>query len=126
MNIKRLEHIQFGDTPVLIDQLAELIARGVKTATSSAYSGSDQNVKAGRKVVVLDSLKKPVCVIQVEKVETVPFNEVTQEFAYLEGEGDRTLAYWQKEHKRFFESQDVFAHDMLLRCEYFTVVHIFK
>lgn len=31
-------------------------------------------------------------------VSVVPFDEVDEEFAYIEGEGDRSLGYWRKVH----------------------------
>ncbi|NIP23207.1 MAG: ASCH domain-containing protein, partial [Phycisphaerae bacterium] len=31
-----------------------------------------------------------------------PYNEVDAQFAYDEGEGDRSLAYWREAHERFF------------------------
>ena len=32
----------------------------------------------------------------------VPFNEVSAEHAFKEGEGDKSLAYWQQVHEAFF------------------------
>ena len=45
-------------------------------------------------------------------------------FAYDEGEGDRSLAYWRSEHERFFRKYDVFSEDMLLVCERFRLIEI--
>jgi uncharacterized protein YhfF len=35
-------------------------------------------------------------------VEIKPFTEVTAEFAYSEGEDDRTLDSWRREHRKYF------------------------
>ena len=57
-----------------------------------------------------------------------PYNEVTEEFAFAEGEGDRTLNWWRKAHWQFFteecqaigiEPQD----NMMLILERFKVVY---
>ena len=32
----------------------------------------------------------------------VPFDQVSAEHAYKEGEGDRSLEYWKEVHRRFF------------------------
>ena len=46
----------------------------------------------------------------------VPFDEVDEEHAYLEGEGDRSLEYWREVHERFFTEHAThdrgFATDM--------------
>jgi uncharacterized protein YhfF len=58
----------------------------------------------------------------------VPFNEVPERFAYDEGEGDRSLAYWRGAHRKYFSRQRfknrAFDERMLLVCERFRVVHV--
>jgi uncharacterized protein YhfF len=41
-------------------------------------------------------------VIRTTHVETRRFADVDEEFAWTEGEGDRSLAYWRDAHIRFF------------------------
>jgi len=36
------------------------------------------------------------------KVDVVPFLEVSAEFAFDEGEDDRTLESWRREHRKYF------------------------
>jgi uncharacterized protein YhfF len=50
------------------------------------------------------------------------FGDVDQAFAFDEGEGDRSLAYWRAAHRRYFSRQGTFAPDMLLNCERFRLV----
>ncbi|MFL4973017.1 MAG: ASCH domain-containing protein, partial [Microvirga sp.] len=45
-------------------------------------------------------------------------------FAFDEGEGDRTLAYWRAAHECYFTRLGQFAPDMLLCCERFRVVEV--
>lgn len=93
----------FGGAP---DELAQLVLAGCKTATSSAY---DLYIKKkqplpqiGEYSVILNSRKEAVCIIRTCKVTILPFREVGETHAYREGEGDRSLAYWQKIHEDFF------------------------
>ena len=52
--------------------------------------GTDAAV--GALSVVLDGRGEPICVIRSVKVEVRPFGEVDEAFAWVEGEGDRSLA----------------------------------
>lgn len=94
---------QFGADP---DGLADLVVKGVKTATASAYElyalDGEPLPQVGDLSVVLNSQDEPVCVIQTILTKIVPFDEVDARQAYLEGEGDRSLAYWRKVHEDFF------------------------
>lgn len=95
---------QFGAQP---DLLAKLVLDGTKTATASAYElyavDNDQLPEVGSYDVVLDSKDQAVCIIQIKKVSVVPFDEVSAEHAFKEGEGDKSLAYWRAVHKDFFK-----------------------
>ncbi|EGQ7835515.1 ASCH domain-containing protein [Vibrio vulnificus] len=56
------------------------------------------------------------------------YSEVTPEFAALEGEGDKTLAWWREAHWNFFSRECVElgisqSEDMLLVLEQFKVVY---
>lgn len=53
---------------------------------------------------MLDSRGTPLCVIRTTSVEVHPFGLVDEAFASVEGEGDRSLAYWRDAHVRFFAS----------------------
>ena len=113
------------------DLLAHLVVIGEKTATASAYPlyklENEPLPKVGAYSVVLDSNDNGVCVIQTHKVTVVPFNEVTAEHAYKEGEGDKSLDYWREVHIKFFteylnEVGLKFTSDMKVVCEEFSVV----
>lgn len=52
--------------------------------------------------IVLDGRGTPLCVIRTISVEVRPFGLVDEAFAWVEGEGDRSLAYWHDAHVRFF------------------------
>ncbi|MEO1210209.1 MAG: ASCH domain-containing protein [Cyanobacteria bacterium J06638_20] len=123
---------QFGDTPELADELGHLILNGRKTATCSALweweAEQSPLPTAGLKTIVLDSAHTPLCIIETTAVSLCPFNEVTADFAYAEGEGDRTLESWREGHWQYFarvlpkiDKQPTL--DMPLVCERFQVVY---
>ena len=69
-----------------------------------------------------------VCIIQTTKTTVVPFDEVSEEHAYKEGEGDRSLAYWRVVHEEFFtkefeETEIEFNGQTRILCEEFKVVY---
>ena len=80
--------------------------KGEKTATASVYDlyqiDGEPIPQAGTFDVILDGQGQAVCIIKVTKVAVVPFNQVSAEHAFKEGEGDKSLAYWRKVHEEFF------------------------
>lgn len=88
------------------DQLAALVLEGTKTATASALIAyqleKEPLPEVGCYSVILLDNKEAVCIIRDTKVSQVPFDEVSERHAYLEGEGDRSLAYWRSVHEEFF------------------------
>ncbi len=101
-----LEAGPFGDGPELADSLADLVLRGVKTATSSLLAEhraeGDPTPRPGDLSVVTDWHGGPLCVIETTEAGIRPFDEVDADFAAAEGEGDRTLESWRAGHARFF------------------------
>ena len=73
------------------DELADLVLCGEKTATSSAYElyklENEPLPQAGSFDVILDSQEKAVCIVEITKVSVLPFNEVSADHAFKEGEG---------------------------------------
>ena len=93
----------FGVDP---DLLAELVFKGEKTATASAYDlyalEDEPLPQKGTFDVILDSQNQAVCIVEITKVSVEPFHEEWDEQAYKEGEGDKSLAYWRQVHEDFF------------------------
>lgn len=102
----------YGAAP---DELAELTLKGIKTATASAYAlyelENEPLPKPGDFSIILDSKGEAVCIIRTTHVNVMPFDEVGEDFAWKEGEGDRSLRYWRKVHLEFFEGEYA-AHGM--------------
>ncbi|MFS0559595.1 ASCH domain-containing protein [Terribacillus sp. 179-K 1B1 HS] len=123
---------QFGADP---DYLAQLVMDGIKTATCSGLifyeleneplpSVDDYNI-------VLSSKDEPLAIIRTSDVKIMPMNEVPEEFAIAEGEGDRTYRYWKDVHVEFFTEELrklglEYSEDMKLVCERFELVDIKK
>jgi uncharacterized protein YhfF len=123
MDWQVLETFSFGDTPELADELAGLVVAGLKRATCwSVKDGELTHV--GKRMVVLDGKGMPAAVIETVELTQQRFNEVDAQFAYDEGEGDRSLAYWREAHRNYFTRLKTFAPDMLLWCERFRVVEL--
>lgn len=119
----------FGVEP---DLLAQLVVTGEKTGTSSAYAlyelANESLPKINDYSVILDSKGNAVCIIKNISVEVIPFDEITKEHAYKEGEGDKSLNYWKSVHEDFFkkcfdEAGIEFSYDMKVVYEEFVVVY---
>lgn len=115
------------------DELAKLVKQGDKTATTSgyeAYKVEDEPLpQVGEVSVILNEKGHPQCVIQTTRVYQTPFNEVTEHHAYIEGEGDKSLAYWRKAHidffKPYYESLELtFNESIIVVCEEFKLLYV--
>lgn len=113
----------FGSSPAVETQLAHLVAIGTKQATAGAWTGTPES-SPGRQWVVADGRRQPVCVIETETVETIPFGAISEAFAAREGEGDGSLAYWRAVHERFFKAEGSWEPEMLVEAETFRLVEV--
>ena len=125
---REFEEWAFGDIP---DELAKLVVEGKKRATASVYElyeyDGETVPKVGGYSVILDSKDQAVCVIVDTDVKIVPFRDVDEEQARLEGEGDLSLEYWRKVHRECFtewmaEAGRTFNDDTKVVLETFKVV----
>ncbi|WP_151732874.1 ASCH domain-containing protein ['Paenibacillus yunnanensis' Narsing Rao et al. 2020] len=123
----------FGDSPRLADELLALVLAGVKTGTASNYELYAVRGLAvpfaGGHSVLLDGEGVPRAIIETVRVEIIPFDEVGAEFAYSEGEDDRSLESWRYNHELYFTRENQaygrpFDPQMPVVCENFRVVHV--
>jgi uncharacterized protein YhfF len=121
MEWRKLETFSFGDNPTLADELADLVLAGVKTATCWA-ADDGMPTEIGKRMVMTNGLGVALGVIETLELCQKRFNEVDAVFAYDEGEGDRTLAYWRLAHRNYFGRRGQFAENMPLWCERFRLV----
>jgi uncharacterized protein YhfF len=121
----------FGDTPEQADELLALLLSGAKTATADALwdyeAEGEQLPSPGALGIVTDGRGVPHALIVTTQVEVVPFAEVSAEHAYLEGEGDRSLATWREVHERSFTEHarhsHAFSRDMPVVLQRFAVLY---
>ena len=113
------------------NELAELVVNGEKTATASGFClyqiENEELPKEGSFNTILDWDNNAKCITKTIKIYTVPFNKVTKEHAFKEGEGDKTLSYWREVHIEFFKQglrnyEKEFNENMIVVCEEFEVV----
>lgn len=123
----------FGDTDALSIELLALIAGGKKRAGAGllwAHEAEAQELPAvGDIEIVLDHRMQPALLLRVSEVEVVPFSAVSAEFAAREGEGDGSLAYWQRMHRNFFARECArigrsFDDAMPVVCESFELLRV--
>ena len=131
VKIKTYDAWSFGGDTSTANQLAKLVVNGTKTATASAYQlyelENSPLPPIGGLNIILDSDNNAVCITETVKVYTCPFGEVSESHAFMEGEGDRSLAYWRNVHKDFFSKELKiynldFDENMIIVCEEFKVI----
>jgi len=109
----------------LVDMLLGLVLAGEKTACCGPpHLYPNGAPKAGDRCVLVDSTDRPRCVIEDEEVIVQRFDEVSEAFALLEGEGD--YAEWRAAHERFFAEHGGLSPDMLVICERFKVLEVIQ
>ncbi len=96
----------FGNTSEMARDLGELVLRGDKRATATLLESAklypESAPIANGYSVVTDFEGNPMCVIRATEIRNLPFDEVDAEFAFEEGEGDKSLEYWRRVHHDFF------------------------
>jgi uncharacterized protein YhfF len=122
----------FGDNERDANELLELVLVGKKKGTSSLYElfeeESEKLPEIGDYSIITNWIGEPACIVITTDINIVPFSEISEEFAYKEGEGDRTLEHWKKIHweffKRLMESYCLtIQKSTLVVCEEFELVY---
>ena len=95
----------FGDSQELADELIALVIDGPKRATAAALADFEIEhtplPEPGLLSVATDGRGNPRAVLRTTEVRVGPLSSV-DEFAWDEGEGDRTRASWLADHEIFF------------------------
>lgn len=95
-----------------------------------AFEAENQSVpRVGDIEIVVDHSNEPALITRVTRVQAVPYNEVSVEYAAIEGEGDGSLEYWRSAHWAFFsrECQRIQrkpSETMLVVCSVFELLSI--
>jgi uncharacterized protein YhfF len=122
----------FSNTSQSARELAGLVLAGKKTATASLQAVNEAEpekapIENGYSVVT-DFEGEPLCVIQTTEIRHTPFNDVDAQFAFDEGEGDRTLEDWRKTHWAYFAREAPqfgvnFGSTSMICCERFRLLY---
>lgn len=92
------------------EKLISLVLSGDKRATTSLYSEYIKNKeplpKIGEKSIIQHDNNNDACLIEVENVIITEFKNITEELAFIEGEGDKSLEYYRNEHYKIFKKID--------------------
>ena len=121
----------FGDSPELADELIAFVTDGPKRATAglvAAYAADGDPLAADRSHwVACDGSGAPRVVLRTRELRVGPLSSVDAQFAWDEGEYDRSLESWLDGHRRFFqrECQRIgirFSDDLEVVFERFSIV----
>lgn len=99
-----IEH--FGDSPRLADELLQHVVTGRKRATSelvAAFVASGEGIpRIGSHWIACDGRGVPRVVVRSVELRIGDFASADAAFAWDEGEDDRSLESWQREHRRYW------------------------
>lgn len=123
----------FHDNKEDADRLAALTVNGKKTATTSGlykwYVEAEAGLpQIGTNHIITDFDGKAQAIIEITKVDTIPFNQLSESLAALDiGTDIEPLQKWRKAHWDFFESVmkengEEPTEDMLIVFERFKTV----
>ena len=78
--------------------------------------------------IILNGSGEPVCITQTKVVYIMPYNLITPEHAWHEGEGDRSYRYWKEVHDRFICEEyksvgKIFYEQAPMLCEVFEKIY---
>ncbi len=114
------------------NRLAELILNGEKKAGSGLYAWYEEAnadlPKIGTKHIITDFDGKARAIIEIKKVDTIPFNQISKAYAALDmGTTNEPLKKWRKAHWDFFanameQNGEQPTEDMLIVCERFVTI----
>ena len=122
----------FGDTVELADELIELVLHGDKRATAGAleeFGATGELLPVvGGYCIATDGAMLPRAVLYTTDIRIGPLSSVDEQFAWDEGEGDRTRAWWLEAHTWYFTTTAErtgieFRPDMPTVFERFTVTY---
>ena len=131
LTLNEPQSFYFCDNKKDADECAKLVIQKIKQATSpSFWSFNKKNEllpKIGDLAIVTTWNSKPKAIIKTTKIEIVKFKNITSDYAFIEGEGDKSLEYWKKTHWDYYKNEmKEFANypneEMEIVCEYFETI----
>lgn len=122
----------FGDNPRLMNELLGLVLEGKKRASTTLVKEMEAEgypePRVGEYSIILDGSANPRAVIRTVSVRRARFSDVDEEHAYWEGEDDRTLESYGREHAKYYRRRGealgfTFSEDMEVILERFELVY---
>ena len=106
LNYTRFDAYYFCADEENANLCADLVLEGEKRATAGllwSYEAENEDIpEIGGLSVITNWDGEPQCIVEITSVEIKPFNKVSAEFAFEEGEGDKSLEFWRRVHWEFF------------------------
>jgi uncharacterized protein YhfF len=107
-DVDGLRVMEIGTPGAMRQRLNELILSGHKRATAGLlldYVRDGEELEfVGEHLALVDDDNERIAVVEVVRVDTVPFGEVSWTFAQAEGEGFVSLEEWREGHLDFWSS----------------------
>lgn len=115
-NADGLRTFEIGRPGAMRQRLNRLILDRTKRAIAGLlldYVRDDEELEAeGERLALVDDDLNRIAIVAVQRVETVPFDEVTWSFTQAEGEGDESLEEWREGHRQFWTSEGEVIDDL--------------
>ena len=108
-----------------------MVVKKIKQATSPSVWWFEKNnidiPQIGELAIVTNWDNEPKAIIRTKKVEIVKYKNITALYAFIEGEGDKSLAYWKKVHWDYYTDEmkefvEYPTEEMEIVCEYFETI----
>jgi uncharacterized protein YhfF len=107
----------------------KLVLSGKKRATSHSLLGlqlrNEPLPRIGDFTIFTDWKGNAKCVVRTVAVRLKPFFSIRESYAKIEGEGDRSLAYWKKTHWDYY-TRELEPYDRVPRDSMIVVCEIFE
>lgn len=110
---------------------ANLVLTGDKCATAPSLWWFEKQKeplpKIGDLEIVTNWNGDAMGIVRLTNIVHRPYKEIDANFAFAEGEGDKSLAYWKRVHKAYYTREmapygDSFSEDMIVVCIYFELI----
>jgi uncharacterized protein YhfF len=124
--------IEFGNPGTSRDTILDFLFNGNKRATAGLleqdYVAEGEPVEhVGEILVVVGNENEPLGKIQITRVEIVRFDEVSDEFALAEAEGDLSGDDFRNSHRAFWEGCGYPVNpESQVVCAYFDLIEHYR
>lgn len=127
--VEGLRSIEFGMPGESRRKLVDLVVNGNKRATAgllSEYAFEGEELETvGEREAILDNNDQAVAIVEITKVEVLPFALVPDEFALAEAEGDLNAEDFRNSHRKFWTAAgETITDETPVVTLYFDVVEI--